>query len=117
ERSTVMTFHLLAVHGAGMNAAVWGGVAPHLAAAGHGHFQAVTLPGHGADGSAALDGIDAMARWLCARIDALPGNERVILLGHSMGALAALAAAHHPRVAGTVALGAADRMPVHPDLL
>lgn len=113
-----MAFHLIGIHGAGMGPAVFGGLAPHLAAAGYGHFQAVTLPGHGNDDTAALGSIDAMAQWLCDKIDGLPQDGgQIVLVGHSMGALVALAAACHAKVAGVVALGAADLMPVHPDLL
>lgn len=114
-----MQYHLIGIHGAGQGPAVFGGLVPHLAAGGLGHFQAVTLPGHGAgDDTPPLADIAAMAQWLQGRIDDVPDQAgRIVLLGHSMGALAALAAAHHPRVAAVIAMGAADRMPVHPDLL
>jgi pimeloyl-ACP methyl ester carboxylesterase len=47
------------------------------------------------------------------------GAERAALVGHSMGALVALeTAARHPaKVASLALIGAAAKMPVHPDLL
>ena len=59
-----------------------------------------------------------MADWT-ARLIAAAGGERAALVGHSMGALVALeTAARHPdRVARMALLGAAAKMPVHPDLL
>ncbi len=115
-----MTTHLIAVHGAGMNAQVWGGMAPHLAAAGYGaHFQAINLPGHhaGDDGSLLLEGIGAMAAFLAGVIDAVPAARDVVLVGHSMGGVVCLAAAHHSRVIGVVAMGVAPHMAVNPALL
>ena len=78
---------------------------------------AVDLPGHGRSRHLPAAGsIEAIADGLAELIGA---ERQVTLVGHSMGALAALAiAARHPdRVAGLCLLGAAARMPVHPDLL
>jgi predicted esterase len=48
---------------------------------------------------AAKDAAEAVARAAAA-----PGRPRIVLVGHSMGGRAALAAAAHPRVVGVVAL-------------
>lgn len=106
---------IMAVHGAGLQGAFFGALAPHLLDFA---LKAVTLPGHDARrGDAPLADIQAMAAWLAQEIDALPAEYDVVLLGHSMGALASLEAAAHPRVKAAVLLGAADAMPVHADLL
>ncbi len=106
----------LFVHGAGMDHTVWALQGRHLAFHGW-NALAVDLPGHGRSRHLPAAGsIEAIADGLAELI----GAERpVTLVGHSMGALAALAtAARHPeRVAGLCLLGAAARMPVHPDLL
>ena len=102
---------IIALHGAGMNAAAFGSLAPHLADY---HFQALTLPGHDARGEL-LHSIQDMAEWLKSRIHTDEGQ--VILLGHSMGALIALQAANAPGVAGVVLMGASAAMPVNPELL
>jgi pimeloyl-ACP methyl ester carboxylesterase len=105
---------LVAIHGAGMNAAVWGGITPHLLDYG---LRAFSLPGHDPKaGGALIPDIAGMAAWVRQRLEgALPGS--VVLMGHSMGALVALAAASDPCVAGLVLLGSAARMPVNPELL
>src|SRR5687768_16028115 len=105
---------IIAVPGAGMNAGVWAGIAPHLAEF---HVDALSLPGHGAaPDDLPLRTLEEMTAFLRRRLDGRPGNSAV-LLGHSMGALLAMEAAAHPSVAGIALLGAARRMPVHPDLL
>lgn len=105
---------LVAIHGAGMNAGIWGGMAPHLL---EHAFRPVSLPGHDPRaGGALIPDIKGMAAWLRQRLDgSLPGS--TILVGHSMGALVALAAADDPCVSGLVLMGAAARMPVNPELL
>lgn len=106
---------IIAVHGAGLSGAFYGALAPHLTDFG---FKPVTLPGHDARRPAALlADIPAMASWLAAEIDAVPAEYDIVLLGHSMGALVALAAAPHPRVHAAVLLGVAAQMPVNPSLL
>ncbi|MDE1152911.1 MAG: alpha/beta hydrolase [Micavibrio sp.] len=102
---------IIALHGAGMTAAVFGGIAPLLA---DHAFHAMTLPGHD-DSAAPLQSIEAMADWVKTRIDTSEG--RVILLGHSMGALVALQAANAPGVEAVVLMGCAATMPVNGDLL
>ena len=107
---------VLLVHGAGMDHTVWAMQGRHLAFHGW-NALAIDLPGHGRSRSlppAAT--IEAIADGLVA---AMPGVSALHLVGHSMGALAALAAAarHPERVASLCLLGAAIRMPVHPALL
>lgn len=106
---------ILAVHGAGLNGSFYGALAPHVTDF---LFKPVTLPGHDARrGDALCPDIGAMAAWLRAEIDALPAEYDVVLLGHSMGSLAALEAGDHPRVTALVLTGAAAAMPVNPELL
>ena len=101
---------VIAIHGAGMNAGVWGTLAPELAC------RAISLPGHGETPGPLLPSIGAMAEWVETQIKDYPAKS-VVLMGHSMGALVALEAARHPAVAALVLMGAAVHMPVHPDLL
>jgi pimeloyl-ACP methyl ester carboxylesterase len=106
---------ILFVHGAGMDHTVWALQGRHFAFHGW-NARAVDLPGHGRSRALpALSSIEAMADALAALIGPSPAT----LVGHSMGALAALAtAARHPeRVAALCLLGAAARMPVHQGLL
>ncbi|MBU0798263.1 MAG: alpha/beta hydrolase [Alphaproteobacteria bacterium] len=109
------------LHGAGMDRSVWSGQLRYFASHGW-SVLAVDLPGHGnSEGPAqgpSLPDIAAMADWVARLIDAA-GLSRAALVGHSMGALVALAAtARHPdRVSALALLGAAAAMPVHPDLL
>ncbi|MFO1049069.1 MAG: alpha/beta hydrolase [Geminicoccaceae bacterium] len=107
---------VLLVHGAGMDHTVWALQGRHLAFHGW-NALAVDLPGHGRSHDLPpLTTIEAIADCLAE----LAGDgPPVAVIGHSMGALAALAtAARHPeRVASLCLLGAALRMPVHPDLL
>jgi pimeloyl-ACP methyl ester carboxylesterase len=105
------------LHGAGMDHSVW--VLQTRWFAYHGwSVLAVDLPGHGKSGGATLPSIAAIADWVPALLDAA-GLAKATLVGHSMGALAALdcAARHGDRVAAVALLGIAPKMPVHPDLL
>jgi len=105
------------VHGAGMDHTVWTLPARSLAHRGRA-VLAPDLPGHGRSAGPALTDICAMSAWILRLLDAAEVKEAA-LLGHSMGALVALdAAARAPgRVTRLALLGAAGRMPVHPDLL
>jgi pimeloyl-ACP methyl ester carboxylesterase len=105
------------LHGAGMDHSVWSLPARYFA--GHGRaVLALDLPGHGRSAGKPLASIEAMAGWVLAVVEAA-GLERTALVGHSMGALVALAAAARAgdRVDGIALLGVAAAMPVHPDLL
>jgi pimeloyl-ACP methyl ester carboxylesterase len=108
---------LLFVHGAGMDHSVWPLQARHFAYRGC-NALALDLSGHGRSEGALLASIEAMADWLAAVIEVL-GIARAGLVGHSMGALVALAcAARTPQKVERIALlGAAPAMPVHPALL
>jgi pimeloyl-ACP methyl ester carboxylesterase len=105
------------VHGAGMDRTVWALQTRFFAYHGRG-VLAVDLPGHGRSEGPVLASIAEIADWLTRLMDAA-GLAQASLAGHSMGALAALdCAARHPdRVRALALLGAAPRMPVHPDLL
>ena len=105
------------LHGAGMDHTVWALPARYFAHRGR-SVLAVDLPGHGRSAGAPLTTIADLAAWVVALLEAA-GAETAALAGHSMAALVALeAAARHPeRVSALALLGAAPRMPVHPDLL
>lgn len=106
---------IIALHGAGMQAGIWGGIVPHLLDY---HVSALSLPGHDPKkDDAPLTRIEDMAAWLAAHLDSLPGDGSYVLMGHSMGALVALEAAAHPAVQSVVLMGAAAQMAVNDDLL
>lgn len=104
------------LHGAGMDHTEWMLQARFFAHHGRG-VLAVDLPGHGRSAGPALRTISELADWVVQLLDAAKVS-RAALVGHSMGALIALeAAARAPtRVWALALLGAASRMPVHPDL-
>lgn len=104
------------VHGAGMDHTVWALQDRALAHAGNAMLS-LDLPGHGRSDGAALTTIAAQADWLAALLDAV-GVAQATVVGHSMGALTALAfAARYPARARAIALlGAAAAMPVNEDL-
>ena len=79
---------------------------------------ALDLPGHGRSGGDPLASVEALADWLRDVFDALDAT-RAHLVGHSMGALAALeCAARYPeRVQRLALLGPSAPMPVTADLL
>ncbi|MGQ0664010.1 MAG: alpha/beta fold hydrolase [Pseudomonadota bacterium] len=105
------------LHGAGMDHTVWTLQTRFFAHHGR-SVLAVDLPGHGRSAGPPLASIGDLADWLCRVLDAA-GLPRAALVGHSMGSLIALeAAARAPaRVWAVALLGAAESMPVHPDLL
>ncbi|HMA15290.1 MAG TPA: alpha/beta hydrolase [Kiloniellaceae bacterium] len=105
------------LHGAGMDHTVWALPARYFAHRGRA-VLAVDLPGHGKSDGEALTSIAAMADWVTALLDAVDVGTAA-LAGHSMGALVALEAAarHAGRLRALALLGAAPKMPVHPDLL
>lgn len=103
---------IFAIHGAGMDAAVWGTMAAGLKFSCH----ACSLPGHGAAEGRLIASIKEMSAWVNAQLSGHP-PQSVVLMGHSMGALVALESARHPSVLSLILLGAAARMPVHPELL
>ena len=105
------------VHGAGNDHSVW--LLQSRYVAHHGMSAlAFDLPGHGRSAGPALDSVDAIADWIVAALDAA-GLERAALVGHSLGALAALScAARHPsRVSKIALLGPAVPMEVSEALL
>ncbi|MDE2364086.1 MAG: alpha/beta hydrolase [Hyphomicrobiales bacterium] len=105
------------LHGAGMDHTVWflqSRWFAHRARA----VLALDFPGHGGSDGPALESIDAMADWTAALLDQI-GVKAAAFVGHSMGALVAVAlAARHPQKARALGLvGAALAMPVSKDLL
>ncbi len=105
------------LHGAGMDHSVWALHSRWFAYHGH-RVLAVDLPGHGRSAGPPLASIAAAADWTARLVEAFGGGP-ALLIGHSMGALIAIeTAANHPaRVSGLGLIGAAAKMPVHPDLL
>jgi|TARA_B100000809_G_scaffold157411_1_gene154668 pimeloyl-ACP methyl ester carboxylesterase len=105
------------VHGAGMNRIVWYLQTRYFAHHGHA-VLAVDLPGHGRSQGTLLGSVQELADWIPDLLDSA-GVAKATLVGHSMGSLIALeSGARHPdRVSKLALLGAASKMPVHPDLL
>ncbi|HEX9465367.1 MAG TPA: alpha/beta hydrolase [Alphaproteobacteria bacterium] len=105
------------IHGAGMDHTAWMLQARYFAHHGR-SILSVDLPGHGRSAGPPLGTIPQLADWLLNLIDAA-GAANAALVGHSMGALIALqAASQAPSKTWALALlGAAAKMPVHPDLL
>src|SRR6266404_7948241 len=104
------------IHGAGMDHTVWALQTRWFAHHGR-NVLALDLPGHGRSAGPHLGSIAAMADCVLAALAAV-GAERASLVGHSMGALVALAAARAPGTVTALALlGVAPLMPVHPELL
>lgn len=108
---------IIFIHGSGLDHTVWALPARYFAHRDK-SVLAVDLPGHGRSEGAPLASIEAMADWIVKLMDELDLS-RASLVGHSMGALAALdCAGRYPdRVRAVALLGAAPKMPVHPDLL
>jgi len=105
------------VHGAANDHGVWALQSRYFAY--HGcNALAVDLPGHGRSPGPAQDSVEALAQWLVAVVDAV-GAAHVAFVGHSLGALTALAAtARIPdRVTRLALLGPAAPMPVSDELL
>ena len=108
---------ILFLHGAGQDHTAWQLPARYFAW--HGFVVlAPDLPGHGRSEAPALKSITSVGRWVGELMDAV-GLERAALVGHSMGAAAAVeaAAALGPRITRLALLGAGLSMPVNPALL
>jgi len=105
------------VHGAANDHGVWALQSRYFAHHGS-NALAVDLPAHGRSAGPALPSVEALAQWLVAFVDTT-GAPRVALVGHSLGALAALeAAARIPdRVTRLALLGPAVPMPVSDELI
>lgn len=91
------------VHGTGQDHSIW--VLPtRYFARHHRNVLAVDLPGHGRSVGAPLETVEAIADWLVAVLDAA-GLRRAAIVGHSLGSLAAIAAAaRHPERVRAIAL-------------
>ena len=81
---------LVLLHGLGGTAELWLGVEALLPDAWPGGWIAVDLPGHGRSVAAASYAFDAQAKLVA---EALPQGRDLVLLGHSMGGMVALAMA------------------------
>ena len=108
---------IIFIHGAGLDHTVWTLFNRYFAKKQFNSI-AVDLPGHGRSGGEPLPSIEANAAWLLDVIQALE-LEAAALVGHSMGALVALEAAHRAQagISRLVLLGAAAPMPVAEPLL
>ena len=105
------------IHGAQNDHSVWALQTRYFAHHGF-NVLAVDLPGHGRSMGGAKTGIEAMAAWLLALLDAA-GVPRAMLIGHSMGSLIALQAASvaPQRVTHLALLGSTYPMKVSDALL
>jgi pimeloyl-ACP methyl ester carboxylesterase len=105
------------IHGGALDHSVWALQSRYLAHHGYG-VLAVDLPAHGRAEGPPLASVAAIADWIPAVLDAA-GVRAAALVGHSMGALAALdcAARHRARVTRIALIGAAFPMRVSDELL
>lgn len=105
------------IHGAAQDHSCWSLQSRWFAHHGRA-VLAPDLPGHGRSGGAPLATVEALADWIAALQDAT-GIGPATLIGHSMGALVALAAAarHPTRVSRLALIGASVPMPVSQALL
>jgi len=107
----------LFVHGTGQDHSIW--VLPTRYFARHDrNVLAVDLPGHGRSGGSPLETVEAIADWLIEVLDAA-GLDKAAIVGHSLGSLAAIAAAarHADRVRAIALVGSTLPMPVSEMLL
>lgn len=105
------------IHGAGGDHTVWALQTRWFAHHGRG-VLAIDLPGHGRSEGPAMGSVADAAAWVGRLLDAAK-LEKAALIGHSMGALVALAtaAAIPDRVWGLCLVGASYPMGVNPELL
>lgn len=105
------------IHGAQNDHSVWILQTRYFAHHGY-NVLAVDLPGHGRSAGPALASIEDISAWLLALLDAA-GVERAMLIGHSMGSLAALetAGAAPGRISKLALVGSAYPMRVSDALL
>ena len=105
------------IHGAQNDHSVWALQSRYFAHHGY-NVLALDLPGHGRSKGPALPSIEEMAGWVLGVMGEL-GVDMATLVGHSMGSLIALEAAHQGprRVAGLALLGATYPMKVSDALL
>lgn len=105
------------IHGAQNDHSVWGLQTRYFAHHGF-NVLAVDLPGHGRSAGPALASIEAISGWLLGLLDAA-GIAKAMLIGHSMGSLAALeaAGAAPDRVSKLALVGTAFPMRVSDALL
>lgn len=105
------------IHGAQHDHSVWILQTRYFAHHGFG-VLAVDLPGHGRSKGEPLGSVEAMADWLLALLDATD-VQKATLVGHSMGSLIALEAAHRQpaSVAKLALVGTAYPMRVSDALL
>jgi len=108
---------VLFVHGTGQDHSIW--VLPTRYFARHDrNVLAVDLPGHGRSGGPPLESVTGLADWLILVLNATR-TERVAIVGHSLGSLAAIAAAARfpERVRAIALIGTTAPMPVSEFLL
>ncbi len=105
------------IHGAANDHSVWALQSRYFAYHGW-NALALDLPGHGASKGMPHAAVGVMADWIAALLDELT-LERVALVGHSMGSLAALeTAARYPqKISKLVMVGTAVPMAVSDTLL
>lgn len=108
---------IILIPGLWLTARSWDGIVPRLEEAGH-NGHPLTLPGMESvdadrSGVTRQDHVDAVV----AAIDALPGDGKVLLVGHSMGGVLAWAAADArlDRVSGVVFLASEPGIPEQSD--
>jgi len=105
---------VIAIHGAGMHAGVWGAIISCLDD--NNISESISFPAHGGVKGELLDSIESMSDWLSDKLKEHK-EDSIILMGHSMGALVALETAENSKVSALVLLGTSEKMAVNADLL
>jgi pimeloyl-ACP methyl ester carboxylesterase len=107
---------LVFIHGSGGNHSVWSHQYGRL----HKKYNiaAINLPGHGHSGGKGENNVRDYCLWIKKLLAELDW-ERVVLVGHSLGAAIALrfAISHPEAIAGIVCLGGGMKMPVNSSFL
>ncbi|MCB0219403.1 MAG: alpha/beta hydrolase [Chrysiogenetes bacterium] len=111
---------LLAVHGAGGSAWVWGELGSRLA--GKFNFAAIELPGHGASEGPALTDIGSMVAVVAGAAERLVSSAQTpppIVMGHSMGGAISidLALSGAAELSGLVLVATGARLKVQPTII
>jgi pimeloyl-ACP methyl ester carboxylesterase len=107
-----VTAHLVLVHGSRLSSAQWAPQLPLLA--GRIGVTLVDLPGHGRRAAETFT-LDRCVEVIDEAVRGVPDDERVVLVGHSLGGYAAMTyAARHRRSLAGLVLADASATPVGP---
>jgi pimeloyl-ACP methyl ester carboxylesterase len=90
-----MSKNIIILHGWGHNASMWANLQSQLANLGH-RVIVEDLPGFGKRANQAVDfGVGDYANWFLKEYDSLISNEKITLIGHSLGGRIGIELAQH----------------------